>query len=470
MSEQRVVRIAVFGARGYRGTEARPITCFPWDRISSSINPSDYDVLVINLLSLQDQSTVDWRAFLEVMNLQSTMQVIDNQGAIIVLGDPRFRVQYSPPPRYDIPNSAVAEADFLAWTGLIFNWDGRPGTSIEFNAEYWSQYARYLRNLRRWNYSLRGCEPDNNSFSQVFNVETLRRSSVEVNVSPVTICANRYGGGLAFEIRLSLVRRSPTAASEILQEFGPLIFLPKVDLDNQEALEIILTDLCGVDLTPREPEWLASVVAPGQASIDGEIASIEDEIQSLVGRLDARYAEREASRRFLQLLYAREEKLEPAARDVLRALGGDVEEPQESNKEDGWVVVRLPDRTLEGVLEIKSTRNPQLGEGAIRQLREWRDRGIDMRQKVYKGILVASNAVNAPVWERPDAFSGSFRNSLRLGSFVAVKAEDLYILYVLKARGRLDIDEFWGRLFDTNGVFDIAPYRVLLEPGEFPQC
>ncbi len=469
MSSQRTVRIALFGAGGYRGTDSRPITCFPWDTISTSINPSDYDVLVINLLSLRDHSTVDWRAFFEMMNLRSMMQVIDNQGKIIVLGDPRFRVQYSPSPRYDIPDSAVAEADFLAWTGLIFTWDDRPGTSIEFNPEYWTQYARYLRNLRRWNYSLRWCEPASNSFSQVFDVDALRKASVDLNVSPVTVCTNRYAGGIAFEIRMSLVKRSPTAASEILQEYGPLIFLPKVDLDDQEALETVLTDLCGVDLTPHEPEWLSSVVAPGQAAIDGEIASIEDDIGALVGRLDARRTEREASRRFLQLLYAREDKLEPLARDVLRALGGDVEEPQERNKEDGWVMVRLPDRTLEGVLEIKSTRNAQLGEGAIRQLREWRDRGIDMRHKVYKGILIASNAVNAPVWERPDAFSDSFRRSLDLGGFVTIKAEDLYVLYVLKATDRLDTDEFWRRLFDTDGVFDIGTYRALLGPGEFPQ-
>jgi hypothetical protein len=53
--------------------------------------------------------------------------------------------------------------------------------------------------------------------------------------------------------------------------------------------------------------------------------------------------------------------------------------------------------------------------------------------------------------------------SAELYQFVAIRAVDLYVLYLLNAAGRLDVDRFWQELFDTNGVFNSKPYYEMYD-------
>ena len=47
-----------------------------------------------------------------------------------------------------------------------------------------------------------------------------------------------------------------------------------------------------------------------------------------------------------------------------------------------------------------------------------------------------------------------------------MKTEDLYVAYLLHAKGRLNSDEFWTDLFTTNGIFSIKKYVELLTPTD----
>lgn len=458
----RMEKIALIGALGYQRQSADlQLDCFPWDKVADIGNLRDYDVVLLDLLSLEQVTTVDWSSLFNSLNPQSMAQILGPGGRIIVIGDPRFSIRRrSPNGREDI------EEPFLAWTGVNFDWDNQPGDTVVFHYHRrHSEYEEYLKNLKHWDYSLRNRELNLGILGEMYDLQALRERKVSLTLLEDDFCENRYGGALGFTIKIAFQREERhTGRIEYVQRFGPVVFLPKIDLSEDETLVLVLRDLCGVESALPEPEWIAGFEAPGQKPVDDEIRQIRAQIESLLADLRLAEAKREEARACLKLLYERGEPLEKAVGQILRGLGADVEDPETPGKEDGWVTVQVAGETLKGVLEVKSTRNPQFDEQGLRQLLDWINRGVELRQKKYKGIFVGSNSVDEPIDERPWAFSDSWMKSAELHEIVAIKAEDLYVVHVLNASGKLDTGEFWRRLFGTRGVFDGAPYVEMLLP------
>jgi len=457
----RTKKIALIGAQGYQRQSADlQLDCFPWHKVSDIPNLRDYDVVLLDLLSLDQVGTadVDWSSFFDGLNPGSMAQILEPGGQIIVVGDPRFSIRRKGPNgREDI------EEPFLAWTGVNFYWDNQPGDTVVFHGDWrHSEYEEYLKSLKHWDYSLATCELDLDTLGEIFNLQGLHESGLSLNLHRDHFCRNRYRRALVFTVKIAFERHP--GYRETTHEFGPVVFLPKIDLSEDETLMLVLRDLCGVESPLPESEWIADFEAPGQKPIDEELRQIRNQIESLDADWRLVEGKREEIRTCLKLLYERGEPLEKAVRQILRGLGADVEDPKQPGREDGWVTVQVAGETLEGVLEVKSTRNPQFGEQGLRQLLDWINRGVELRQKKYKGIFVGSNSVDEPIYERRRAFSDSWMKSAELHEIVAIKAEDLYVVHVLNASGRLESEEFWRRLFGTGGVFDSDPYKEMLLP------
>jgi hypothetical protein len=116
--------------------------------------------------------------------------------------------------------------------------------------------------------------------------------------------------------------------------------------------------------------------------------------------------------------------------------------------------------TYEGVLEIKSAKSDQFSEDGRRQVLDWIERGRTIRGKNYKGIFIGNSAVTKPLKalsDRPDAFSDSWKKAAKLSQICAMKSEELYLIYLLHKKGKVNLDDFWTKLFKTDGIFDIKP-------------
>lgn len=50
--------------------------------------------------------------------------------------------------------------------------------------------------------------------------------------------------------------------------------------------------------------------------------------------------------------------------------------------------------------------------------------------------------------------------------YAAIRAEDLYVIYLLAQTDRLDRDRFWRELFSTTGPFKMRPYWEQLSEEE----
>lgn len=447
-------KIIILGCTGYqRDTENILVDCFSWSDITKIKNIRDYDTLVINLLSLPtSSSSLDGDLVFEHLNIVSTLEIIQNGGEIIVVGDPRFEVEVTDPD----DKSKKLKRPFLRWTGINFLWDSLPGDTIVFKDDYDHRNLKnYVSNLTKWKYSLSMHSLDVSRVMQFFNKEYFLNKGYKLNTKMDGFCYNRYKNAVAFSVQIGIFSEN---REEELLLYGPMFFLPQIDKNEDEIIQIILRDLCGIEAELPEPEWLNDYTAPGQEEKDEKIEQISLNLKNNFQDLKRAREEREKIRTCLKLLYEREYALEPATRNILRALGAHIEDPSEIGKEDGWVVVSIEDKKYEGVLEIKSTKSDQFNEDGRKQLLDWIDRGIRLREKKYKGIFIGNSAVDKRLKERPWAFSDSWQKSAELSEICAIKTEDLYLIYLLKEEGRLDINHFWVSLFGTNGIFDIKPF------------
>ncbi len=458
-------KVLLLGATGYQQTaEGVRVACCSWSSLSGLDNIRDYDMVILDLLDFdsdEDRGAVDWRCFDRLFSFRNAADVLMNGGAIVVVGDPRFAIPAQP--SGDEDGEVAIDRPFLRWTGAEFSWDQEPGDTVQFVNDYkHRRFESYVSKLRKWGYSLANCNVDKDVLAERFNLDFMKEKNMKFSLDKDMFCVNRYNYALAFKIRLQIVKRERYQDPQVLETFGPVIFLPEIGLRPDDIRQLVLSDICDVQTSAPEPDWLGALSAPGQRQIDADIKIVETELETVKNKLQSVQARRMQARECLKLLYEREYALEPVVRDTLRGLGAHVEDPSEPNKEDGWLVVRVGEAIFEGVLEIKSTRNDQFGEDGRKQLLDWIDRGRTTRGKELKGIFVGNSAVDKPPKERPWAFSDSWTKAAELSGICAIKTEDLYVINLLNARGLIDTDSFWTDLFGTKGVFNMKRYWDLL--------
>ena len=81
MTEERKIKIAVIGATEptYQSSEVR-VACFPWNRLKKVANLADYDVVILDLLSLKEPEELDVLAFRKVLDVRTVQQVLSKVG------------------------------------------------------------------------------------------------------------------------------------------------------------------------------------------------------------------------------------------------------------------------------------------------------------------------------------------------------------------------------------------------------
>ena len=454
--------------------------CFAWDRLRKVENLADYDVLVLDLLSLSDSKVIDAEEFRRVLD-QSTAQRIlgTGEGAIYVLGDPRFNLGHQ------TPEGWVMEP-FLSWTGIEFRWDDRGGVAVERAPEgQRGPLASFAADLDRFDYSMADCQVIQNREAWlwgVWDMGAFNGASAKAVCEVADICTTRYGLSVAFVVTHAIVPAQAPVQHHVgrktylagggapAAESGPLVFLPKSRLSEEDTIELILRDMHGVEISSPEPGWSEDLVAPGQEEIDRAIAETDAGVEALLERREELLREREEARRPLDLLYQTGDALEEAVWSVLEALGAEVERPEKGlNAADGWATVRLGEDVLEFVLEIKGEEKEHFGFKSLRQLTDWISDGIDREGKEYKGLMVGNGSRTRPPRWRVWPFNSNFVGNAEKRRHAAIRSEDLYVLYLLDRRDEFDREGFWHALHGTRGPFDARPYREKLTAQEAEQ-
>ena len=443
-------KLLLIGETGYdRVHDGLRLDCILWSNLSDVASVRDYDVVVLNLLGIapeEARAKVDWNKFNQLLDFSAATDVLAHQdGKIIIIGDPRF----------EIPGPKGEAQQFLSWTGADFEWNNQPGDSVKFD-ERNGMFKDYVKHLRAWDYSLRQCRLNKVVFAERWDLNDLERKGHRISTPAIPVCANRLGHSVAFAFFHRV-----TKGGQIQIPYGLTYVLPNLSLGEDETLQIVLRDFCDVALEAPEPDWLSDISIPGQKDLDERIAEINTVLAEQQAALKQALAERAEARTCLKLLYEGEYALAPAVRSVLRLLGAEVEDPTEKGKEDGWLSIRIADKKYEGVLGIASTTADHFDEGGWRPVADWVKRGQTLRSKNYKGIFIGNSAVARPIRQlsdRPNAFSGEWRQAARQNGICAMRAEELFLIYILDKQGKLNLDQFWTTLFTTDGIFDIRQF------------
>jgi hypothetical protein len=447
------IKIIIIGASGFqRSSEDHKVDCYEWEKIQKIKNVKDYHVVILNLLDSPPKNT-DWSVFNKCLNVYVMREILFYSGRIYVLGDPRFSIAYE-----DENDEEDLVIPFLDWTGMKFSWDNSPGDTLELKTGYeFEHYDEYLRNLDRWDYSLFSVKLNEELLWHVYDKQHFIKSGWYFDLDHVKLAINRYGNALASRLTISIKRKEKQAYGvrvKTVNSFGPVVFLPKISLSTEETISKVLSDLCGLEIEVPEPPWIEVMEVPHQQVLDSKIEKTKGEILALNEELEGLYQKRLEVRSCLKLLFERGGALESIVRQICAELGAQVEEPTEPGKEDGWIAYQLGKKLLEGVLEVKCTKNRQFGQDGIRQLLDWVSRGLTLRQKKYKGIFIGTNSVEKALEERANAFSKSWKESAELAEICALKTEDLFRAYILHCEGRLDTNAFWSKVFSTKGIFE----------------
>lgn len=450
-------RIALIGAAGFgMKSDDYQIECFPWRDVKRLKNIKDFDGIIIDLTSSEDVSPEEWSSFFEALNARTAFDLLESGASVIIMGDPRIECS--------LDKSNRAFMKFLGWSMLNYAWDNRPGTTIILSTDAkYEAFMGYLRNLTRWDYSLTSCGIDEETLTrQVPVYGALMKSDYVLDVATEEYAHNRYGGSLSFSTRLVVYERQPAVpiGEKLVRRktFGSVLFLPQVDLTQEEAISSVLSDICGVEISVPEPEWLKMMKAPGQKELEEKEAAITEKIATLQSEREELGKHIAESRECLKLLYERGSELEDVVRNTLRQLGASVEEPDNPGNEDGWIIVTAGGQELKMVLEVKGTRNDQFGEGGIRQLLDWMQQGIMNRGEKSKGVFIGNSCIDKAVEDRPQPFSKNWVDKAEVSQIAAMTTTMLFNLFLLNLSGKLDQDRFWLDLFNTEGIFDASQY------------
>jgi len=439
-------KILVIGSKYFTmSTEDWRIDSFAWDEIDEIGNPYDYHTLVISLLGICDdnaRNNIEWNELQSKLTVSKTWNFLKYKGKVIVVGDPRF----------DVLLEKSGKRPFLWWTGFKFEWDDLPGDTMHPSKDN-PLPKEYMQRLCRYCYSLKDVQisPEHLASTRLYLKEE------KIHLQKKVFLENRMHLALAFSLFLRMPGKEP-GMEYYYRYTGPIILLPRINAREEETIEIVLRDICNIEILTREPEWVEQLVAPGQKGIDQEISRYRKAVRKVKGALQKEEDKRIEARQYLKLLYVGETELEPVVWDILDELGGNVERPKSRGKGDGWIYPQVGNKRYSCVLEIKSTWHDQFDEGGIGQLAKWKHLAIELRKKEHKGIFIGNSCRKKPPDQRPCPFAVDWCKTAKTSKICALTTADLYRLYELKYWGKFDANRFWTDVFQTNGILNIDKY------------
>lgn len=438
------------------GFQKRPLKGYgqlQWQewKAKHSYNIGDYQRVIVNLNSIQtgeQQAGIDWPQFAQCFREEKIFELLENQADLIFVGDPTFDI--------DSGNHTIKphlKTPFVKILPLEFTWDKDGGKQIHISPDIPLAFANYLKPLREWKFALKNFESTSRFLFDENSLDQHRSFQV------IQMAANGSGRPLAFGLVLTDILQNHFGANPSAGRMGVMMFLPNVDIVPENLAEAIL-QLYEEEAQLTSPSWIDDFTVPGQDNLDSEIGRLRDEIKKIESDISDLILKRDHIRQPLGLLYETGKPLEKIVLDILQRLGAEVEAPHDEENEDGWITVQLENQKLEGVLEIKSTRNRNFDEHGLNQVGIWKVRGVVNRQIEYKGIYIGAADIKSPPSERPYPFSNSFASKASLLNTVILRCDDLYEAYRLFLAQELDVNAFWKSLFATSGIFSLSSMRT----------
>lgn len=389
---------------------------------------------------LSDESQRD--TIYRLLTIDYVHEALTSGTRILVIGNPRIEANF-----YDRPT-----LPFLHWTGYDFTWKSVGGDTKEI-LPYQERFGlqSYLERISRWEYALISTHPSN-AYEYASMVQNAKRLKRVVFMSTLGLAKNRNDELISFALILQSYKENDYGITD-QKQFAPIVFIPLGVSDSpEEDLRFILKDTLDISIAQEPPDWILEMEAPGQSARDHRISEIKMEIANHQAQLATEEAARAELRKCLDVLYQIGGPLETAVKNLLRELGGTIEEPPVKGFRDAYLTISIGDELQRAVLEIKGTSKAQFDMKGFKQVLQWRDEAMIDSGEKYRAIFIGNSAIDDPPYERDDPFGDGWIKQTRLHKVTALSTSTLYEAYCAFKTGKLDIVRFWNALFGTDGV------------------
>jgi hypothetical protein len=350
------------------------VTCVTWPDLKS-VNVKDFDAIVLNVASLDDKTIIGLpqRGFFNEIRKELS-RLLGSGGKIVVLTPARRTINQ----KDDWRNN-------WEWSPFEIGIQPEAGDTIEIKH---AAFPRYFSKFNRWSFYFFIPEAAlSNELTQVFGSPTRVKYDLPVN----TYAINRYGKMLAGEVRLTITSRIENTTSH---QLGSIIVIPFIpELEQKEAINLILEDLIGKAQRSLPPEWLDQIAMPFVDSIDAAIVKKKAAIELLRREIVAGEQQRGEIEKWKKLVYTTGHELEQIFEEAIIRLGA---KTRPANAEEEFI---FEHRGSAGVVECKGV-GKSISLEHVRQADSHVLKFIQAESRDGKGVLLGNAWRNLPVSER----------------------------------------------------------------------
>jgi len=321
-------RILVLGSAPH----SRHIQAYTWEDVPQDLNVPDYDVVILNLVSLCEHPNTHKISSAGLPDRRQFLQHLLSKGSeVIAVGVPGIPVSDN---AYRLRNTW--------WLPCTIDVRSETGETIE---RVDKDYSYYFEHVRTWSFYALRAWCDEEDYSE-YDLSSISHSADQLKVRMLSIAETRFQKPIAFKLDFSAFSHAHPSARSMLGS-GTVIWLPPTtEISPYEAINLILKERYGLCLETISPSWVEMYTLPAQLPIEKEIEHLRSEISERDKRLRDTMERLGSATRFRKLLYEQgEDGLEPVVRDTFRELGAEVEGPKRKGHEDGrftehssWIV------------------------------------------------------------------------------------------------------------------------------------
>ena len=440
-------RIIVVGSEGHHGVES-----ISWDA-GSIPNLADYESVILSTSSL-GELLVQARAMPEEQrrdhltdisnNLYFVMvrllHVLNSKGNVYVVCSKPVRTPYG-----SNQFGAIRNYDWLPLPVRLIEESGR---TIELRDK---SYQHYFEFVDKWPFCFEEVT-ENDKYVEL--ISELHGGKYLVILGSREIALNRYGKSIAISLEYDLYKKprygEKFAYKDRTDTSGSLILLPPpTKIDVREAINILLSELWGIQQKTPPPEGVESILLPGEEAIKQDIEKVRKEVHSLENTIATLEVALAKKAEIKQLVFETGIPLEDVCKLVLRELGCGIDDSVED--------FLLTYQAQEAVVEVKGREGTiERKDGA--QLAQNRRNYAISREKAtnkVKAVLLGNPCrLLFPLEERDkkDPFAPHLVEDAQTEDTALVTTMELFNAYYAFVEGRVTADKIISRIFSSVGV------------------
>lgn len=438
---------------------------FEWDKLPETLTVSDFDAIIVNLVAFEERKDLQTSLKLDKIPSRDAFREFlfsKNQNSMMIfVGDPSIELRQSTSTSPQGWSGGYYVHEIVSWL------PGFPPVVKESTKQVSSvspgPFGSYLELVRgapvylsenqRWEWI-------HETQLEHYLVKVHGRANAITALDSKCIAKNRQGHPIAISFRYEVLhdeydRRSRSSTQRTpLAKSCEVVWLPApTTVTGQEGVQRILNDIFGHSQAGEAPpDWIENFVLPNEAKLNGTLTEIEAQIADLQARATEIAQQKALAGGYKRMLYATGKvELEPIIRQALRDLGAEV---TESGKDAGGNELedsRLTYNGRDALVEFKGlVKGCKLDD--IRQLMDWLNRAADKGLSA-KGIAVINGFRKQPPDQRDKVFENQVVTRAQQLEICLITTYDLYMAIVLQQRGEFDVEEFWAKVFATNGIY-----------------